>query len=277
MSLLSSRRVGNVLQYLILILLAIIVGFPILWMLLSSFKPLPEIISVPFKLLPSEIRWENYPDAWNSGPFNRFLINSLIFTFFTTVGNLLIASMAGYGFTKFRWRGRNTAFMFVMSTMMLPVEVIMVPLFLIVKNMGWINTYQGLIIPVMVDAFAIFFMRQFIQSIPDDYIDSARIDGASEFQIFFKIVIPLATPALAGLAMIKAMANWDQILWPLISTSKEELQVLTIGLARLQSSLLHNPLNWRIAMAVMLSLPMLLVLLFAQRRIMEMSALSGIK
>lgn len=275
-SLLSSKRTGNILHYLVLFFLAFLIGFPIYWMLTSSVKPLAEIISIPFKWLPSEFRWQNYVEAWNSAPFNRFLINSLIFTFFTTVGNLLIASMAGYGFTKFRWPGKNIAFILVMATMMLPIEVIMVPLFMVVKNMGWINTYQGLIIPVMVDAFAIFFMRQYIEKIPDDYIDSARIDGASEFQIFTRIILPLSAPALAGLGMIKAMANWDQILWPLIATSKEELLVLTIGVARLQSNL-QNPVNWRIALAVVLSIPMLLILFFAQRRVMEMSALSGLK
>lgn len=276
MNILSPKRVRAFNRYLIVSLLAILIGFPIFWMVTSSVKPVAEIISAPFRWLPSEIRFENYLEAWNSAPFNRFLVNSIIFTFFTTMGNLLIASMAGYGFTKFRWRGRDASFVLVMATLMLPVEVIMVPLFIIVKNLGWINSYVGLIVPVMVDAFAIFFMRQFIESIPDDYIDSARMDGASELQIFFRIVLPLSAPALAGLGMIKAMANWDQILWPLIVTSKEELQVLTIGVSRLQSNL-QNPVNWRIALAVVLSIPMILVLLFAQRKVMEMSALSGIK
>ena len=243
---------------------------------MSSVKPVADIISIPFQLFPSTLRWENFSEAWNSAPFSRYLVNSIIFTICTTVGGLFIASMAGYGFTKFKWRGRNIAFLFILATMMLPVEVIIVPLFLIVKQFGWINTYQGLIIPVMVDAFAIFFMRQFIQSIPDDYIDSARLDGASEFQIFFRIVIPLATPALAGLGMIKTIVNWDQILWPLIAVSSDELKVLPIGLASLQSSL-QNPVNWRIAIAVILSLPMVLVLLIGGRRVMDMSALSGIK
>ncbi len=275
-SMFTPKRINSFFHYLVIIFLAILVVFPIFWMLMSSVKPVAEIISIPFQLFPSTLRWENFSEAWNSAPFSRYLVNSLIFTISTTAGGLFIASMAGYGFTKFRWRGRNTAFLFILATMMLPVEVIIVPLFLIVKQFGWINTYQGLIIPVMVDAFAIFFMRQFIRSIPDDYIDSARIDGASEFQIFFKIVIPLATPALAGLGMIKAIVNWDQILWPLIAVSSDELKVLPIGLASLQSSL-QNHVNWRIAIAVVLSLPMFLVLLVGGRRVMNMSALSGIK
>jgi multiple sugar transport system permease protein len=152
----------------------------------------------------------------------------------------------------------------------------MVPLFLVVRSFDWVNTYQGLILPVMVDAFAVFFMRQYIQSIPDDYIDSARIDGASEIQIFSRVVVPLSVPALAGLGMIKVLVNWDQLLWPLIAAPKEEFLLLTVGLARMQSHL-FNPLNWRIALALLLSLPMLVVLLVAQRYIMDTAALSGMK
>jgi multiple sugar transport system permease protein len=270
------RSLALALRYALLTLLAILVAFPMVWAVLSAFKPPDEIIAIPVRWLPSELHWENFSEAWQSGSFNRFLVNSVIFTVLTTGGNLLVASLAAYGFTKFRWRGRDLAFLFVLSTMMLPIEVTMVPLFLVVRSFDWVNTYQGLILPVMVDAFAVFFMRQYIQSIPDDYIDSARIDGASEIQIFSRVVVPLSVPALAGLGMIKVLVNWDQLLWPLIAAPKEEFLLLTVGLARMQSHL-FNPLNWRIALALLLSLPMLVVLLVAQRYIMDTAALSGMK
>jgi multiple sugar transport system permease protein len=273
---LRARSLGLALRYALLILLAALVAFPLFWAVTSAFKPTDEIIAIPYRWLPSELRWANFSEAWQSGSFNRFLVNSVVFTVLTTGGNLLIASLAGYGFTKFRWRGRDLAFLFVLSTMMLPIEVTMVPLFLVVRSFDWVNTYQGLILPVMVDAFAVFFMRQYIQSIPDDYIDSARIDGASELQIFSRVVVPLSVPALAGLGMIKVLVNWDQLLWPLIAAPKEEFLLLTVGLARMQSHL-FNPLNWRIALALLLSLPMLVVLLVAQRYIMDTATLSGMK
>ena len=206
----------------------------------------------------------------------NILLNSLIFTVSATFGCILFASMAGYGFTKFQWRGREGAFIFVLATMMLPIEVTMVPLFLVVKQLGWVNTYQGLIIPIMITPFAVFYMRQFILSIPDDYVDSARIDGASELQIFFRVIVPLAMPAIIGLALMQALANWDQLLWPLIVTSKSDLSVMTVGVAKMQGNLL-SPFHLRLAISVITCIPMIILLMIGQKRLIEVSALSGLK
>jgi len=273
---LFGQPIQTSLRYIILILVSSVIAFPILWMFTSSVKPLSEIYAIPYKLLASEVRWENFSEAWESGPFNRFLLNSVIFTFFTTISCLVLSSLAGYGFTKFRWPGKEFAFLYVLSTMMLPMEVIMIPLYLMVRNMGWINTYWGLIIPVFVDAFSVFFMRQYIESIPDEYIDSARIDGATELHIFLRVILPLSRPAIAALGLIKALYYWDQLLWPLIAVSQQNMQTLTIGVARMQS-VVFNPTNWRIAISVVLSIPMFIALLFASKQLMETSALSGLK
>jgi len=245
-------------------------------MFVSSVKPVHEIISIPPTWIPTEILWENYSEAWNYDIFDRYFLNSAIFTITATMGALLFASMAGYGFTKFRWRGREASFVFVLSTMMLPIEVTMIPLFLVVKSLGWVNSYQGLIVPMMITPFAVFYMRQFIYSIPSDYIDSARIDGASELQIYRHVILPLALPAIAGLGMMQALSNWDQLLWPLIINSADKLQVLTVGVAKMQSNLL-SPIDLRIAISVIMCLPMLFLLMVGQRKLMEMSSLSGLK
>jgi len=245
-------------------------------MFASSVKPVHEIISIPPTWIPSEFLWENYSKAWNYDTFDRYTLNSAIFTISATMGALLFASMAGYGFTKFRWRGREASFVFVLSTMMLPIEVTMIPLFLVVKWLGWVDSYQGLIIPMMITPFAVFYMRQFIYSIPSDYIDSARVDGASELQIYRHVILPLALPAIAGLGMMQALANWDQLLWPLIINSSDHLQVLTVGVAKMQGHLL-SPIDLRIAISVIMCLPMLFLLMIGQRRLMEISSLSGLK
>jgi multiple sugar transport system permease protein len=275
-ALVFEKHVNSGVRYLLLTFLGVIVVFPLFWMLTSSIKPLDEVIQIPIKWLPSEIRWENYVEAWNYDNFDRYFLNSLFFTLSATLGCLLFASMAGYGFTKFRWRGREGAFLFVLSTMMLPLEVTMVPLFLVVKQLGWINTFQGLIIPIMITPFSVFYLRQFISSIPDDYVDSARIDGASELQIFFRVIVPLAMPAIVGLGMMQALANWDQLLWPLIVISNSDLQVMTVGVAKMQGNL-FSPFHLRLAISVITCLPMILLLIIGQKRLIEVSALSGLK
>jgi multiple sugar transport system permease protein len=271
-----SKLILPSLRYIILLIFSILVAFPLVWILSSSVKPLDEIIATPFKWIPSQIRWQNFVEAWRYDTFSRFFVNSLIFTVSATLGCLLFASMAGYGFTKFKWRGREGAFLFVLCTMMLPLEVTMVPLFMVVKQLGWVNTYQGLIIPVMITPFSVFYLRQFILSIPDDYIDSARLDGASELQIFFKVIVPLAAPAIVGLGLIQALANWDQLLWPLIVISKNDLQVMTVGVAKMQGNL-FSPFHLRLAISVITCIPMVILLIIGQKRLIEVSSLSGLK
>jgi ABC-type glycerol-3-phosphate transport system permease component len=270
------NRTYKALRYIILTILAIAVMFPLFWMFTSSVKPMAEIISIPVKWFPSKVQWENFVNAWNFDTFDIYFRNSVIFTVAATLGCVLLASMAGYGFTKFRWRGKELSFLFVLSTMMLPIEVTMVPLFLVVKWLGMVNTLQGLIIPLMVTPFAVFYMRQFVESIPDDYIDSARVDGASELQIYLRVILPLAAPAIAGLGLMQALANWDQLLWPLIVNSKSELQVMTVGVAKMQGNL-FSPIDLRIAISTIMCIPMIILLLVGQRRLIEMSALSGLK
>jgi ABC-type glycerol-3-phosphate transport system permease component len=189
---------------------------------------------------------------------------------------VFLSALAGFGFAKHDFRGKEFLFIIVLSMTLLPLQVIMIPLFIIIKQLNWINTYQGLIIPTAVSAFGVFFMRQFIAAIPNDYIDAARVDGASELGIFFRVVLPMSRSALITLALLAGLASWDEFLWPLIVVTDQELATLPLGIAYLRS-LYSAPANWLLAVAVVAVLPPLVAFFFSQRQVMESAAQTGIK
>ncbi len=266
----------NLIRFVILVALALVTLFPLAWIVSGSFKPLEQVFLIPIKWIPDPIRWQNYPEAWTSQNFTQNLINSIIVTFSQVFIHVFFSTLAGFGFAKHNFPGKEVLFVIVLSMTLLPLQVIMVPLFIIIKQLGWINTYQGLIIPTAVSAFGVFFMRQFIASIPDEYIDAARVDGASELGIFFRVVVPMSSPALATLALLVGLASWDEFLWPLIVVSDQQLATLPLGIAYLKS-LYQAPAHWLLAVSVVMALPLLIVFIFAQRRIIESAAQTGIK
>jgi multiple sugar transport system permease protein len=263
-------------RYLVLSAFLTAIVLPLVWVLSASLKPDAEVFTIPVRWLPSHPRWGNYSAPFVDRPFGRYFLNSLLVTAAATAGNLFFATMAGYGLAKFRFRGVRLVFLFILSTMMLPVQVIMVPLFLIVRDLGWLNTYQGLIVPIMISAFSIFFMRQYILSIPDDYIDAARIDGASEVGILFRIVWPLSLPGVAGIGVLVAMFNWDEFLWPLLVVSEDSLRTLPLGLASFEGSY-RSAYNQLMAMSILAMAPLVTCFLCAQRRFIESIGATGIK
>ena len=266
----------NLIRFVILVALALVTLFPLAWIVSGSFKPLEQVFLIPFKWIPDPIRWQNYPEAWTSQNFTQNLINSIIVTSAQVVIHVFFSALAGFGFAKHDFPGKEVLFVIVLSMALLPLQVIMVPLFIIIKQLGWINTYQGLIIPTAVSAFGVFFLRQFIASIPDEYIDAARVDGASELGIFFRVVVPMSSPALVTLALLVGLASWDEFLWPLIVVSNQQLATLPLGIAYLKS-LYQAPAHWLLAVSVIMALPLLIVFIFAQRRIIESAAQTGIK
>ena len=266
----------NLIRFVILVALALVTLFPLAWILSGSFKPLEQVFLIPIKWIPDPVRWQNYPEAWTSQNFTQNLINSVIVTFSQVFIHVFFSALAGFGFAKHNFPGKEVLFVIVLSMTLLPIQVIMVPLFIIIKQLGWINTYQGLIIPTAVSAFGVFFMRQFITSIPDEYIDAARVDGASEIGIFFRVVVPMSSPALVTLALLVGLASWDEFLWPLIVVSDQQLATLPLGIAYLKS-LYQAPAHWLLAVSVVMALPLLIVFIFAQRRIIESAAQTGIK
>jgi len=266
----------QVVRFGLLCIFAAVMLFPMVWIVSGSLKPLEQVFLIPVKWIPDPIQWRNYPEAWMSENFTRNLINSLIVLFAQVGIQVFFPSLAGYGFAKHNFPGKEIMFVIILGMSLLPLQIIMIPLFVIVKQLGWINTYPGLILPISVNAFAVFFMRQFISSIPTEYIDAARVDGSGELNIFFQIVVPMVKPALVTLALLAALASWDEFLWPLIVISDQDLATLPLGISYLKS-LYQAPAHWLLAVSVVMATPLLLIFLFAQQRIIESAAQTGIK
>ena len=204
------RTFDQAVRLAILLALAAVTIFPLAWMVSGSLKPLEQVFTIPVQWIPNPVQPLNYPSAITFTGFARPLLNSVIVTTSQIVINVILCSLAGYGFAKYRFPGHAQLFLGVLAMTLLPLQVIMIPLFLIVKNLGWINSYQGLIIPTAASAFGVFFMRQFISTIPSDYIDAARVDGAGELAVFRKIVLPQTVPALVTLGVLVALSSWDE-------------------------------------------------------------------
>jgi multiple sugar transport system permease protein len=271
-----SLQRGNVLVLCVLVAIACATLLPYYWMVSSSLKTMENMFSVPLQWIPDPVNWMSYVHAWRAQDFTRYFFNSGVVAIAITIGNLILCSLAGYSLTKFRYRGRGLSFLLILSTMMLPLEVTMVPLFLIVKQLDWLNSYQGLIVPFMVDGFGVFLMRQYMLSIPNDLIDSARIDGASELRIFWTIVMPLCKPALVALAVFTFREAWDMYIWPLIIITKDSLRTLPLGISLFMSSY-GTSWDQLMAIAVLGTLPMILLFFFLQRAFIQGIAATGLK
>lgn len=267
---------GRVATYAVLIMGAVTMLIPFLWMLSTSLMDDLEVYSYPPKLLPDRFRWENYREALTMLPFGRFFINSIIITAASVIGQLVTCSMAAYAFARLDFRGRNKIFGLYLATMMIPTIVTLIPAFLIVSAFGWVNTYWALFTPTLTSVWGIFLLRQFFMTIPRDYEDAARLDGASEWTIFTRIVLPLSKPALATLSIFAFMASWKDFLWPLIVTNTKEMRPLEVGIAMF-SSLYSTNWPYQMAAAVVVLIPIVVVFFFAQKYFIEGIALSGLK
>lgn len=262
--------------YPLLVLISFIGLLPFYWMLSCSLKTNENMFLMPLQWFPNPINWNAYGDAWKAQDFTRYFLNTTFIAVAITLGNLLLASLAGYSLSKFRYFGRGVLFLLILSTMMLPIEVTMVPLFLIVKKFGWPNTYEGLIVPFLVDGFGVFLMRQYLKSIPNELIEAARIDGASELRIYWQIVMPLCKPALAALGVFTFREAWDMYIWPLIMVTKDSLRTLPLGISLFMSSF-GTSWDQLMAVAAIGTLPMVLLFFFLQRSFIKGIAISGLK
>ena len=267
---------AHLVSQMLLALAAAVALIPVMWTVLSSLKTNDSIFAVPVQWLPTSLHWNNYVDAFSVAPFSRYFLNSTIVAVSVTATTVFFAAMAGYGFSKFHFPGRNLAFGLILSTFMIPFPVIMLPLFVLVRNFGWVNTYWGLIIPGALTGFAVFMMRQFIQALPDELFDAARIDGAREFRIFLTIVLPLVRPALATLGTLTFMDSWNNLLWPLIVIQSDDMNTIPLGLTKF-STLYSTNYVQMLAMAVIASLPVLVVFTIGRRQIINSLMLSGLK
>ena len=256
---------------------ALLFLIPFLWMISSSLKPNYQIFEVPPRWIPNPPRWENYTEALTILPFGRYVLNTALITILTIVGHLLSCTIIAYAFARLRAPGRDTLFVVMLATMMLPYPVTMVPLYVLFQRLGWINTIYPLVVPAFLGSpFYIFLMRQFFKTIPRDYEDAAYMDGANLLQILFRIMLPLAAPALATVAIFSFQAAWNDFLAPLIYLQKPDLYTVTLGLQFFRST---YTTNWAYLMAASLvtTLPVIVVFFVAQRYFVEGITLGGVK
>ena len=256
--------------------IAFVFMLPLVWMLFSSFKSEAWIMGRPDVLFPREWTLEAYRTLLHKIPFFRFLLNSVIFAGGTTLSMLFLDSMAGYAFAKLRFKGSGLLFIIVLVSMMIPFQITMIPTYLLLNDMHILNTFAGLMIPRMTNAFGIYFMRQAFLGVPNDLLDAGRIDGLTEFGIYLKVCLPVVGASLATLAVFHFMAGWNDFMWPMLMTSSQTMQTLPVGLALFQGEHTseHGPM---FAGAVLSILPILIAFLFAQKTFIQGIALSGIK
>ena len=266
----------NILMSLFLTVSAVSVLMPLLFMITASFMPASDITSIPYRWIPKKIHWYNFYRALvgNDGNFVflRNVVNSLIVSASITVTTLLLSSITGYALAKFRFKGRNTVFMFIMMTMMIPFETIMIPLYMVVLNLNLQNTYGGLIIPFMMNAFGVFMMRQYLLTFPDDVLAAARIDGCSEPGIFSRIVLINSGPALATLAILTFRQQWDNLMWPLMVAQEKRLKTIPTYIVSFAEEKFADE-GAMMAVAFLASLPMVILFLTLSKYFLGGSAM----
>jgi multiple sugar transport system permease protein len=268
--------------HLVLIPATIVLIFPFVWLLVTSIETPSEALHFPPVLIPHHLDFGNYPNALQAAPFGQFFLNSAIVAVITVLCNLVFCSLAGYAFARLRFLGRGALFAVIMTTLMVPFQVTMIPQFIITKWLGvhvlaqvGINHIGALILPNAATAFGIFFLRQFFRTLPVEYEESARVDGASRLKVLWRIVLPLSAPALATLAALTFLDSWNNFLWPLIAVTSTNQMTLPLGLATFQGG---HQTEWTLLMAgnVMSLAPMLLIFFVAQRYFVRSIAATGL-
>ncbi len=260
---------GRLAGYAGLLAAVALIGLPLLWMAGASLKTRQEIYTLPVSWLPEAIRWQNYRDAWTAVPFERFFINSLVTTGAGSGLELANGVLTAYALVFLRFPRKNLVFLVVLAALMVPVQITIIPNYVLVADLGWVNTYQGIIIPGAAVAFGTFLMRQQFLALPREVIEAARIDGAGHLRMLWQIVLPMSRPALATFALISIVAKWNEYLWPLLVTNTADRMTLPVGLTQLQDS--EGSSEWGVVMAgaVLVIAPVLAIFLWAQRHIVE--------
>jgi multiple sugar transport system permease protein len=273
---------GRAALYALLIVLSLLFLLPFIWMISTSLKTDPQVYRVPPIWIPNPMRWLNYPEALTSLPFLSYFINTMKIAVPATIGTLFSSALTAYGFSRIRWPERDALFYVCVATMMIPFQVQMIPLFVTFKTLGWINSYWPLIVPTFfASPFSVFMLRQFFLTIPQELSDAARIDGCSEFGIFVRIILPLAKPALAVVALFTFMWAWSDYLGPLIYVNQVSKFTVALGLQQLRATFhsANQQLVWPYLMAASTTaiVPILFLFFFAQRTFIEGISLTGIK
>jgi multiple sugar transport system permease protein len=253
----------------------LLISIPFIWMILSAFKTESEVMQIPPTLWPDKFTFENFVNLFENMNFALYLKNTIIIVLCSFIG-LFLNAMAGYGFAKFQFKGKEKLFYLVLATMMIPGQVTMIPVYLILNEMHLTNTMVGIVLPGLVGAFGIFLFRQFMSTIPDELLEAARLDGASEFRVFMQIVLPICKPILAVQGILTFIAGWNSFLWPLIIANDENLYTLSVALSLLKGQYGGN-FALQMAGSTFMVVPIIVIFMFFQKYIIESYTISGMK
>lgn len=272
---------GRTLAYLVIFGGVLLILIPFLWMILSSFKTSSQVYQIPLQFIPNPLSLEGYARTFEVWNIPRYFFNTTLVSLSVTLGSVLICSLAGYAFAKLRFPGKNLLFYYILASLMLPFQVRMITTFLLLKRLGMLNTYVGLILPWLATGFAVFLMRQITTAVPNSLIDAARIDGCSEPSIFLKVIVPNVKPGIFALSIITFMTTWNDMLWPFVIVSKEKLKTLPLLIASIAGGhmeITSMPWPTRMAAVTIVLIPVLILYSLTQRYIIRAMAItSGIK
>jgi len=263
-------------MHVVLILGSILMVMPFVWMFVTSIKPSAEVLSWPPSFIPKSPTLENYRTVFRTVPFLRYFLNTFFISTISTLSILFTSSFSGFIFAKYRFTGRNVLFLSIMATAMIPLQGYMISLYILINKFGWINTYKGVLAPIVVMSFGVFFMRQTILSIPNELLDAARIDGSSEWRIYIRIILPLSRSALAALAIFSYMNAWAFFIWPLIIINSRNLYTIELGLTMFQKRFTVD-YGLISAGSIIAILPILIIFLILQKNIVKGMAITGLK
>lgn len=272
----GTRIAGLSLVHAVLIIGVIFMVMPFIWMILTSFKDQSEVFTYSPQWLPSKLNFDGYRQVWSEVPFGHMYLNSFIVAGAVTVGQLITSALAGYAFARLDFPGRDVIFMIYISAMMIPHQATLIPSFMLVRKLGMLDRYSGLIVPFVAGPFGAFMLRQFFLSMPRSLEEAAIIDGCSRFGVLTRIVLPLCKPAMVTLGLFQFMFSWNSFMWPLIVTNRSSMRTLQVGLALLRA---EEATNWPMLMAAtaVATLPIVIIFLAAQRQFIESIAFTGLK
>jgi len=272
----ARQRAYRLALYVLLAASCAIMLLPFFWMLTTSFKTQSEALRIPPQWIPTSFRWQNYVEAWNAAPFGWYFFNSFFMAITTTLGEVFTTILAAYAFAKMKFLGKNVIFAILLATMMIPGQMLLLPNYVTMARLHWLDRYEALIIPWLVSVFGIFLLRQFFMSVPDELRDAARIDGCGRCRFLFTIMVPLSKPAIFTVALLKFMGSWNSFQWVLIMTTSPNMRTVPVGL-QVFSSEVGTAYEKLMAASVMAIIPILVLFLFTQKQFIQGVARTGIK
>ena len=264
-------------SYALMVVLVLVIGLPIYWMVTAAFKQNSEIYRLPVTWIPLEPTFANFTRAWNAAPFGRYYVNTIITTVLGSGGELLLAITSAYAFAFLRFPRKDLIFLLLLAALMVPDQVTILPNYLTIARLGWIDTYQGIIVPGVSVAYGTFLLRQAFLALPRDILDAAKVDGAGHLRTMRSVVVPLARPSLVTFGLLSVVAKWNNFLWPLVATNRQEMRVLPVGITRLLDQ--EGTTQWGTVMAgtIFVVLPILIIFIWSQRYIVEGIAAGAVK